>query len=199
MLPTRGQRRILDAFRALVDENGRAPTLMEVARRCGLASPATVHKHLRLLEERGLLRRRGRRRILLKPEATARPAVAAPLLGTIAAGRPIDAVEDPSPVSLPAGLLRSGRSFVLRVKGDSMVGEGILDGDYVVVAERPTARLGEIVVALLPGGEATLKTLKRERGRVMLRPANPRHRPIRVRPSDLRIQGVVTALVRRYA
>jgi repressor LexA len=199
MLPTRGQRRILDALRACMEETGRPPTLQEIARRCGLSSPATVHKHLRLLEERGLLRRRrGRRGVILRPEAVGRPAVDVPLLGTIAAGRPVEAIEDPATLAVPAGLVRGRRHYLLEVRGDSMIDEQILDGDYVVVEDRPVARDGEVVVALLHGRDATLKTIRRGRGTVRLLPANPRLGTLLVKPADLKIQGVATALLRRY-
>jgi len=201
LLPTRRQKEIVEALRSLEAELGRTPKLLEIARRAGLASVSTVHKHLALLEARGLLkrRRRGRRRRLdLLPAASSGAAVEVPLLGRIAAGRPIEAIADPGAVALPAGLARGGRTYVLQVKGDSMVEEQILDGDYVVVEERTTARNGEVVVALVDGREATLKTLRRDRGRVRLVPANPSMKPIEVRPESLRVQGVVAGVLRRY-
>ncbi len=201
MHPTRRQRAILEAVRDALARTGRAPTLAEIARRCGLASPAGVHKHLRRLEERGLLRRaRGRSgRLDLRPEALGGRAVEVPLLGTIAAGRPIEAVATEERIAVPRALLGRGRTYVLRVRGDSMRGEQILDGDDVVVEERSTARDGETVVALLGGREATLKTLRLRGRRAWLIPANPAMKPIVVRPGDLRIQGVVRGLVRRFA
>src|SRR6266571_1652317 len=181
MLPTHRQREILEAIRTHVARHGRAPTLMEIARRVGLASVSTVHKHLELLEERGLVRRRrkGRRQAIdLLPPARRGAAVDVPLLGRIVA---------------------PGRTYVLEVTGDSMLQEQILDGDYVVVEDRRTPKNGEVVVALLDGREATLKTFRRDRGRVRLHPANPSMKPIVIPPESLQIQGIVRGVLRRYA
>ena len=201
MYPTRRQKVILDVIQQHIAEHGQPPTLVEIARRCGLSSLATVHRHLALLQERGLLKRRkGRRRgIELRPAARATFAVGVPLLGTIAAGRPIEAVQDERIVAIPRGLARPGSTYVLQVRGDSMRDEQIHDGDYVVIEKRDHALDGEVVVALLERREATLKTLRHEPGRVRLQPANASMPPIVVRPADVEIQGVVTALIRRYA
>jgi repressor LexA len=201
VLPTRRQKEILEALRVLSAERGRTPTLAEIAGRTGLASISTVHKHLALLEERGLLkrRRRGRRRGAdLLPSAQGGAAVEVPLLGRIVAGRPIETIADPRTVLLPKELTRNGRTYVLQVKGDSMVEEQILDGDYVIVEERATPRDGEVVVALVDGREATLKTYRRDKGRVRLVPAHPSMKPIVIRPESLRVQGIVSGLLRRY-
>ena len=200
MHPTRRQKEILEKIRALIAEKGYAPSLAEIARACGLSSVSTVHKHLTLMQERGLLRRRKSRRRGIELMATAAPAAAAevPLLGTIAAGRPIEAIEDQRTVAIPRDLAGRGKTFVLKVRGDSMIDEQIRDGDYIVVEERPEARDGEMVVALIEGREATLKTLYRERGRIRLQPANPSLKPIYVAPDDLRVRGVVTGVIRRF-
>ena len=201
MLPTRRQKEILEALRSLSAERGRAPTLLEIASRVGLSSVSTVHKHLGLLEERGLLRRRrrgGRREIDLLSPALLGAAVEVPLLGRIVAGRPIEAIVEERRVSLPKDLVRGARTYVLQVKGESMVEEQILDGDYVVVEERATPRNGEVVVALIDGREATLKKYHRAGGRVRLVPAHPSMKPIEVREQSLRIQGVVAGVLRRY-
>jgi len=201
VLPTRRQKEILEALRSLSAERGRPPTLAEIAGRAGLASSSTVHKHLELLEERGLLkrRRRGRRRgVDLLPAAQKGSAVEVPLLGRIVAGRPIETIAEQRAVALPKDLARGRRTYVLQVKGDSMVEEQILDGDYVVVEERPVPRNGEVVVALVDGREATLKTYRRDRGRVRLIPAHPSMKPIVVRPESLRVQGIVSGVLRRY-
>ena len=200
MYPTRKQKIILDAVQQYIAETGQAPTLQEIARRCHLSSLATVHRHLALLQERGLLRRRKSRRrgIELKPAARAALAIAVPLAGNIAAGRPIEAVQGEEEIVIPRELARRTKTFALRVKGDSMRDEQIHDGDFVVLEERDHARDGEVVVALIDGREATLKTFKKERGRIRLQPANRSMAPIYVRPADLRIQGVVTGLIRIY-
>ncbi len=200
MYPTRRQKIILDVIKQYMSEQGQSPTLLEIASRCGLSSLATVHRHLALLQERGLLRRRkGRRRgIELKPAACSTFAVSVPLLGTIAAGEPIEAVTDERTVQIPRELARPGGTFVLQVRGDSMRDEQVHDGDYVVVEKRDHAYDGEMVVALIDRREATLKTLRHDRGRVRLQPANPSVAPIFVQPADLTIQGVVTGVIRRY-
>ena len=202
MLPTRRQKEILEAVRGLLAERGETPTLAQIARRSGLASVSTVHKHLELLQERGLLRRRrrGRRQAIeLLPRARSGAAVEVPLLGRIAAGRPIEAIPEERSVALPLDLVRKGKTCVLQVTGDSMVQEQILDGDYVVVEDRRTPRNGEVVVALIDGREATLKTFRRGKGRIRLEPANASMAPLFVRPEALQIQGIVTGLLRRYA
>jgi len=201
MLPTRRQKHILEAVRALLAERDESPTLEAIARRAGLASVSTVHKHLELLQERGLLRRRrkGRRQMIeLLPRASSGTAIEVPLMGTITAGRPIEAVQDEQAVALPASLVRGSRTYVLRVKGDSMVGELIKDGDYVVVEERTSPRNGEVVVALIDGREATLKTYRRDKGRIRLEPANTAMAPLVVRPESVQIKGIVTGVLRRY-
>lgn len=200
MYPTRRQKIILEVIRDYMAEHGQAPTLLEIAQRCQLSSLATVHRHLALLQERGLLRRRKSRRrgIELKPAARATLAVAVPLMGRIAAGKPIEAVRDTKQISIPRDLARRGGTYALMVRGDSMRDEGVHDGDIVVVEDRDHAREGEMVVALIEGREATLKTLHRDKGKVRLQPANESIPPIFVRPADLRIQGVVTGLIRRY-
>jgi repressor LexA len=200
MYPTRKQKIILDAVQQHIAETGQPPTLQEIAQRCGLSSLATVHRHLALLQERGLLRRRKSRRrgIELKPAARAALAVTVPLAGTISAGHPIEAVQGGEEIQIPRELARHPKTFALRVRGDSMRDEQIHDGDFVVLEEREHARDGDVVVALIDGREATLKTLKKERGRIRLQPANASVAPIYVRPNDLRIQGVVTGLIRVY-
>ncbi len=200
MYPTRKQKIILDAVQQYIAETGQPPTLQEIARRCHLSSLATVHRHLALLQERGFLRRKKSRRrgIELKPAAQAALAVSVPLAGNISAGRPIEAVQEGEEIEIPRDLARHTNTFALRVRGDSMRDEQIHDGDFVVLEERDHARDGDVVVALIDGRDATLKTLKKERGRIRLQPANPSVAPIYVRPADLRIQGVVTGLIRVY-
>jgi len=201
VLPTRRQKEILEAVRSLTAKLRRAPTLLDIASRVGLASVSTVHKHLELLEDRGLLRRRrrGRRReIELLPAGQAGAAVTVPLLGRVVAGRPIESIAEERMIGMPRSLVRGARSYVLQVRGDSMMEEQILDGDYVVVEERTTPRDGEVVVALIDGRETTLKRYRRARGRIRLLPAHPSMKPIDVRPESLRIQGVVAGLLRRY-
>jgi repressor LexA len=199
MTVTRRQKELLDYLRDYIADHGFAPTLAEIGRHFALTSVATVHKHLHNLEEKGLLRRRPHRSRaleLVQSDATAH-AVAVPLLGLVAAGTPIEPVETPETVTLPEELLGRGETFALRVRGDSMVDEGILDGDLLVVESRPHANDGATVVALVRG-EATVKKLYRQRGRVRLEPANARRAPIVVRADEVQVRGVVVAVVRRY-
>src|SRR5262245_61978424 len=201
MALTRRQREIYDFVRRFVDEKGYSPSLEEIGRAFGLASVATVHKHVQHLVEKGLLRKGWNRSRSLEPvEAdAARGAVSLRLAGTVAAGAPIEAIEQQETIAVPAELLpRRGESFVLRVRGDSMIEEQIRDGDYVVVESRPDARDGETVVALLRGEEATLKKLYRRGSRVRLVPANAALAPIEVPARDVQIRGVVCGLLRRY-
>ena len=196
---TRRQKEMLDYLREYIEGRGYAPTLEEIGRNFRLTSLATVHKHLQNLEQKGLIRRvpnHCRALEIVPPPVPAR-AVTVPLLGRVAAGTPIEPVEVSESVALPEDLLGRGETFALRVRGDSMIGEGILNGDLVVVESRPEAPNGATVVALVRG-EATVKKLYRERGRVRLQPANARVAPIVAREDEVQVRGVVVAVLRRY-
>jgi repressor LexA len=203
---TERQRAILDYLRAFVDEHGYPPTVREIGEAVGLRSPSTVHAHLAQLERAGLLRRdptkpraielTDRRRHLDESPADVHRL---PLVGEIAAGGPLLAeqnIEDY--VAIPEPLSRGGEEFILRVKGDSMAGAGILDGDYVVVQRRQDAENGEIVVALADddesADEATVKRFFREDGRVRLQPENDAFEPIYA--SHVQILGKVIGVFR---
>ena len=195
MYVTKRQKEILDFITGFIQQRGYAPSLQEIGSRFGLSSLATVHKHLSRLEEKGLIRRsynRGRS-IELTVEA-----VELPLLGLVAAGKPIEAVPEKETIAVPANMVGRRSTYVLQVKGDSMLDEQIRDGDYVVVEERTTAENGETVIALLKGEEVTLKKFYRENGYIRLQPANPAMKPIRVKEEDLRIQGIVIGVLRKY-
>ena len=194
------QKEILEFIARFLERRGYAPSLKEIGLEFGLSSPATVHKHLSALESRGRIRRsRGRRRFLeLVLPGTPPSGVELPLLGTVAAGRPIEAVEAGETVTVPAFMAGRGKAHVLKVAGDFMVDEQIRDGDYIVVEERSDAANGETVVALLEGGEATLGRIYRGRGKVRLQPANPRMAPRVLAGRSVRVQGVVKGLLRRY-
>jgi repressor LexA len=196
---TKRQKQLLDYLRAYIGEHGYAPTLEEIGRHFALGSLATVHKHLGNLERKGYVRRLAHRSRALEVVAERRRprAASVPLLGRVAAGTPIEPVETHETLTLPEDLLGRGETFALRVQGDSMVGEGILDGDVIVVEARPEADNGATVVALVRG-EATVKKLYRERGRVRLEPANERLAPIIARAEDVEVRGVVVAVLRRY-
>ena len=191
------QHEIVEFIRDYVARNDYAPTMQEIADHLGVSRP-TVFEHIEALEARGALSRQALRSrgIELAPELSGR-ATALPLVGLIAAGSPIEAIEDTEVLDLEELFQgRAGETFVLRVRGDSMIDEQICDGDYVIVEKRSQARNGETVVALLEGGDATLKKFYRERGRIRLQPANEKMKPIYVK--DCRIQGVVIGVLRKY-
>ncbi len=198
---TRRQKEILDYLGRHIERKGYAPTIEEIGEHFGLSSLATVHKHLTNLQEKGLVKRewnRSRALELVPTQVTVR-AVELPLLGRVAAGTPIEAVSSSETIYVPEDMVGQRETYVLQVKGDSMIDEQIRDGDYVIVENRQTARDGEMVIALLGGESVTLKKLYREGGgRVRLQPANARMKPIFVDQDDLRIQGVVIGVLRRY-
>jgi repressor LexA len=200
MALTKRQREILDYIRLFIRENGYSPSLEEIGRHFGLSSVATVHKHVQHLVQKGQLRKAWNRSRSVEPvEADDAAVTEIPLVGTVAAGDPIIAIEIAERVAVPQELVRRGRTlFALRVKGNSMIDEQIRDGDTVIVESRQDARDGETVVALLRGEEATLKKLYRDGRTVRLEPANPELEPIVVPAQDVEVRGVVTALLRAY-
>ena len=198
---TRRQRQILDFIRDFMKERGYSPSLEEIAQHFGLASVATVHKHLTALEERGAIQRghNQSRSISLVAQGVRTGTLTVPLMGRVAAGAPIEAIEDTEELMIPEDMLGRRRTYALQVQGESMIDEGIHDGDYVVIEEREIAEDGETVIALLPGGEVTLKRYFREGKIIRLQPANKQLRPLMVPEADLRIQGVVIGVLRKYA
>jgi repressor LexA len=198
---TRRQKEILDFVRRHIDRKGYAPTIEEIGGHFGLRSLATVHKHLANLQTKGVIRRRTyrSRALELVPTGQGVTAVELPLLGRVAAGLPIEAVQAVETILVPADLIGKQDTYVLQVKGDSMIDEQIRDGDFVIVENRTEARDGEMVIALLANENVTLKKLFREpQGRVRLQPANPRMEPLLVDAAEVRIQGVVIGVLRRY-
>ena len=207
MTLTKRQKEVLDYLVNFLNKHGYSPSFEEIARALKLTSLATVHKHITTLEKKGFLRRgyNQSRSIevlqLPKPvreQVIERHIVELPLLGRIAAGRPLEAVEEKETLSL-GDFARGGNSFVLQVKGNSMVEDHILDGDFIVVEQTQVANPGEIVVALVGGEEATLKRFYRESGgKVRLQPANSEMLPIVVAAGDVKIQGRVIGVLRKY-
>lgn len=197
---TKRQREILDYIESFLDSYGYSPSFEEIAKFFGYSSLATVHEHLSNLEDKGYLRKnynKSRSLELVPAEGTL--AVDLPLLGSVAAGLPIEAIEERETVSVPHDMLRSGNNYVLRVRGDSMIEEQIRDGDFIVVNSRQTADNGEMVVALVNGDSATVKKFYREReGRIRLQPANATMEPMYFHESEVTIQGIVVAVIRRY-
>ena len=201
MYLTRRQKEMLDFLNGFIEAKGYAPTIEEIAEHFSLRSLATVHKHLTNLQDKGLIRRawnRSRALELVPTEVTVH-AVELPLLGRVAAGSPIEAIEASETIFVPEDMVGRRETYVLQVKGDSMIEEQIRDGDYVIVENRRSADDGEMVIALLDGENVTLKKLYREgSGRVRLQPANARLQPIVVDQDRLRIQGVVIGVLRKY-
>jgi repressor LexA len=201
MLPlTKRQREVLDYLNDFIQQHGYAPSLEEIGRRFGLSSLATVHKHLTNLQEKGFIKRAWNRSrsVEMVQMRTGGRAIELPLLGYVAAGSPIEAVAGNETIAVPENLAGKRDSYVLRVKGDSMIDEQIRDGDYVIVEDRRSADNGEMVIAMLHGSDVTLKKLYREHGRIRLQPANPAIQPIVVSPDDVQIRGVVVGVMRKY-
>jgi len=196
---TRRQQQIYDY---LVDNQhhfDHPPTHDELCQALGLSSRGSLHKHIQALIEAGLVEpmdrtHRGIRLVEQQPEEEG-----IPLLGTIAAGRPIEAVPQPEYLQVPDAMRGSKPRYVLKVRGESMIDEGILDGDYVVIEQRDSARNGDIVVALVNNEEATLKRIEQKPGKVILHPANPDMAPMTYAPDEVQIQGVLKGLLRTYA
>jgi repressor LexA len=197
---TKRQREILDYLNEFIQQHGYAPSLEEIGQRFNLSSLATVHKHLTNLQEKGFIRRAWNRSrsVELVPTRMGVRALELPLLGYVAAGAPIEAISGTETIPVPEALAGKRDSYVLRVKGDSMIDEQIRDGDYVIVEDRKAADNGEMVIALLGGADVTLKKFYRENGRVRLQPANASMQPILVDPDQVQVQGVVVGVMRKY-
>jgi repressor LexA len=215
---TRKQHELLSYINERLGETGVSPSFEEMKEALDLKSKSGVHRLISALEERGFIRRLPNRARALEvmrmpdaksglasaPKAPVVPPQAAndvielPLHGRIAAGTPIEALQGTESLSVPAALLGPGEHYALEVAGDSMVEEGILDGDFALVRKTDTARDGEIVVALINNEEATLKTFRREGQMIRLDPANRNYDPQRYRPEQVQIQGRLAGLLRRY-
>jgi len=200
MALTRRQREVYDFIRSFVDAHGYSPSLEEIGHHLGLSSVATVHKHVQHLVDKGMLRKAWNRSRSVEPvgEDGGEAGIELPLLGAVAAGQPIEAIELDERIHVPASMVGRGECFVLQVRGDSMIEEQISDGDFVVVESRHEARNGETVVALVRGEEATLKKFFKRGPKVVLEPANQALRPIEVPAGDVQIRGVVRGLLRTY-
>jgi repressor LexA len=205
MALTKRQRQVYDFIARFVQKNGYSPSFEEIGAGLSLSSLATVHKHISNLERKGLLKRdynRSRSIDLLPPRGRMRQTLAPapdtlPLVGRIAAGRPVETLENPETISL-ADVTGSRDVFVLQVAGDSMQDEHIVNGDYVLVEKVQTARNGEIVVALVDGSETTLKRFYKEGDKIRLQPSNAAMPPILVPAAKVQIQGRVVGVLRKY-
>jgi repressor LexA len=208
MALTRRQKEVYDFLAGFVEKHGYSPSFEEIGEGLGLSSLATVHKHVSNLEEKGLLKRdynRSRSIDVLKPRGRMRQMVGPapvsdltlPLLGRIAAGQPLEAMENPETISL-ADFTRSKDVYVLQVSGESMQDEHIVNGDYVLVEKTNVSRDGEIVVALVNGSDATLKRIYTEGDKIRLQPSNAAMKPIWVPAATVQIQGRVIGVLRKY-
>jgi repressor LexA len=200
---TRRQKEILDYITRFIERHGYEPSYAQIARHFNVSSKATIAKHIAALERQGLLSRHhedGSFGLAVKIEESASDGVCeVPLLGRIAAGAPVDSVEEAEPIMIPRFLLgrvRPERIYALRVRGDSMIDEHICDGDIALIENRTEARDGEIVVALVEGMRSTLKRFFRFGPEVELRPANSQLTPMRLHASQVRVQGIFRGLLR---
>lgn len=195
------QRDIIDFLKQFIQKNNYSPTLREICDALGLSSAATVHEHLQTLEKKGLIKRyegavRGIE--LIDEKIPQLGSIEIPLEGFIAAGKPIETHTDPEATLTVSPEMVSGKkqAYALQVKGSSMIDEGILDGDYVVVEYEPKIKDGDIVIAVLENGFATLKRFYKEATRVRLEPANKKMSPIYAK--SIEIQGKVVGIIRRF-
>jgi repressor LexA len=199
---TKRQREILTYLGSYSESHGYAPSFEEIADTFQYNSLATVHEHLSNLERKGYIKRgyNESRAIEILPSEAFQRSVELPLLGTVAAGLPIEQMASGESLCVPESFLRkSGSHYVLKVRGNSMVDAHIGDGDFVIVNERRSADNGEMVIAMMQGSAATVKKFYRERdGRIRLQPANESMDPIYVHENDISIQGVVVGVLRRY-
>ena len=198
---TARQKRVLDYIKRYFETHQEAPTIAEIGKEFGMSSSASAHHVVSLLEREGLIRRipNVSRGIELVEGTTAHEGYEIPLLGVVAAGAPIEAVLNYETVCIPRDMMREGRMFALRVRGDSMIDEQIRDHDVIILNSQQTAENGQTVVALIDGSDATVKRFYGGRGQVRLEPANPSYKPIVVRPPErVQIQGVVVGVIRKY-
>jgi repressor LexA len=199
---TAKQRRVFEFIRRYIESNQEPPTIAEIGRQFQMSSSASVHGILSALEREGLIKKipnvsRGIE--IVKQTEGEVDTNEIPLLGIVAAGQPIEAILSHDTVMVPRDMQGRGRTFALRVRGDSMIDENIQDGDIIIVSSQKTADNGQVVVALIDGNYATVKKFYREPDFIRLEPANPQFKPIFVKtPERIQIQGVVRGLIRKY-
>ena len=198
---TARQRQVYDFINRFIEVNRQPPTIAEIGKQFKMSSSASVHSILSALEREGLIKRipNVSRGIEVVPQESSSDGYEIPLLGAVAAGQPIEAILTHDTVSVPRDMIGHGRTFALRVRGDSMIEENIQDGDIIIVASQGTAENGQMVVALIDGTYATVKKFYREPEFIRLEPANPQFKPIFIRtPERIQIQGVVRGLIRKF-
>jgi repressor LexA len=201
MAVTAKQKRVYDFIRRYMESNQEPPTIAEIGRHFQMSSSASVHAILTALEREGLIKRipNVSRGIQIVEQSITNGENEVPLLGTVAAGQPIEAILSHDTVSVPKSMQTRDRTFALRVRGDSMIEENIQDGDIIIVASQKIAENGQVVVALIDGNYATVKKFYREPDFIRLEPANPQFKPIFIKtPERIQIQGVVKGLIRKY-
>jgi repressor LexA len=201
MAVTAKQKRVYDFIRRYMESNQEPPTIAEIGRHFQMSSSASVHAILTALEREGLIKRipNVSRGIQIVEPSNNNGENEVPLLGTVAAGQPIEAILSHDTVSVPKSMQTRDRTFALRVRGDSMIDENIQDGDIIIVASQKLAENGQVVVALIDGNYATVKKFYREPDFIRLEPANPQFKPIFIKtPERIQIQGVVKGLIRKY-
>jgi repressor LexA len=201
MAVTSRQRQVYEFISRYIEIQKQPPTIAEIGKHFKMSSSASVHSILSALEREGLITRipNVSRGIELIREDNANDDYEIPLLGTVAAGQPIEAILSHDTVAAPRDMIGRGRTFALRVRGDSMIEENIQDGDIIIVSSQKTAENGQMVVALIDGNYATVKKFYREPDFIRLEPANPQFKPIFIKtPDRLQIQGVVRGLIRKY-
>jgi len=192
---------VLDYIKQYFEINQEAPTIAEIGKEFGMSSSASVHHVVSTLEREGFIRRipNVSRGIELVEEGSTEEKHEIPLLGVVAAGAPIEAVLNYETVCIPRDMMRDGRMFALRVRGDSMIDEQIRDNDVIVLQSKQIADNSQTVVALIDGSDATVKKFYGGRNQVRLEPANPNYKPIVVRPPErVQIQGIVVGVIRKY-
>ena len=198
---TARQKRVLDYIKDYFDLHQEAPTIAEIGKQFGMTSSASAHNVVAILEREGFIRRipNVSRGLQLVDDSEAEAKSEILLLGVVAAGNPIEAILNYETVSVPRDMIREGRMFALRVRGDSMIEEQIRDHDLIILHAKQTAENGQTVVALIDGSDATLKKFYGNKQQVRLEPANPNYKPIVVRPPQrVQIQGVVVGVIRKY-
>jgi SOS regulatory protein LexA len=196
---TKRQKQIFDYLKKFIKEKGYSPSLEEIGRHFRLSSLSTVHQHLENLRAKGYLEKLKNQPRSIEISNKKKPGnlVEIPILGVIAAGQPIEAIKDPETIKLSKSqLFKSGKHFALKVRGNSMVDEGIFDGDTVIIREQSDVENGETVVALINDNEVTLKKIYKEKNSFRLQPANSKIKPIYIK--DLTIQGKVVSVIRYY-
>jgi len=199
---TKKQRAVLDYIESFIQDKGYTPSYREIAQGLGLNSPSTIHSHVQALCEKGIINTgndgMARSIELVEPEPVSPMSVMLPLIGIITAGEPIEAIEQNEAMAIPTDfVVNESNSYVLKVKGRSMIEDGIFDGDYVVIERNPSPKNGDIVVALLDNQYATLKRFYRESDHIRLQPANSTMEPFIIK-GDVNIQGIVRAVIRKF-